>query len=916
MKKIPIVMIALFVLIWGALPPASAVTIYTEDWGNANTTVRANGTLNLVGWTGVADSQTAQPYLGIYNGSGANDPFLGLGLPPNTVYFTGLSLPTGVNNFGQTNGAGMFYTTAGAGAGSAGDSAFTSIDPTAYPNLTFNVEVRNAGGNLTNYFAVQVGGQWYVATSNPLPLYNGTYPTFTNWTMVYSPLASVWNNLTINSTYVTIGFQTGANLSGSITGIGIVELNDTNFAANNNGFNYNNIVINQGLSDFPQTPPTLTAAATTPQYVYVGGGATFAPSFAGAPTLKYFWKTNGITVSGARYVGAQTSTLTITNVNLNDANPTYSVVVTNFFNKATNDDLNLIVSPVPDGLLYAETFPYVGPNGNLPITGVGWASAAPGGAFGIYSAAGTGGMGDVFSYSATATTNGYFTTVTNDTGLSGLPFVAINPANYPAITFECNFTPGNPQGTVLGAVTVYWAVQMNGIWYSSTQPIGISIAAQNNYLTSQLAFNPAATNWNNLTIDTINNLTIIGGQASTPLAGNITGAGLVFVHDASGGDINFQNFAIITNAVTLLPPYIGTTGPLEQTVASGGGASFGVAATGSQPFTYGWQVDGSFVSDGGRISGSSTPTLTIANLTSADQGKSVVAFVTNSVDFDESDSIFNPISLMVTNPAVGLIYSETFPFVGPLVITYPVSSAGWMEAAVSSAPNALYQTSGSDGAVSAFFANPATTVYYATTTSDTNQAGLPFPNINLASYGNPSSLNFSVDIAPDSATPDNVTAYLAVQINGANWYVAATALPVPAVSNATFTTYSLPFNPAAANWKNLTISTSGGIIGSPAAGDLKGVMTGAGLVFVYVGAGGNFNFDNFIITGSGVGGINVGPMSGGSMNLSWVGNPAVELQSTTSLSVPSWLDVPNSYGLYSLPVSVTDPPKFFRLKSP
>ncbi len=83
-----------------------------------------------------------------------------------------------------------------------------------------------------------------------------------------------------------------------------------------------------------------------------------------------------------------------------------------------------------------------------------------------------------------------------------------------------------------------------------------------------------------------------------------------------------------------------------------------------------------------------------------------------------------------------------------------------------------------------------------------------------------------------------------------------------------------------------------------------------------VGAGGNFNFDNFIITGSGVGGINVGPLAGGNINLSWVGNPAVKLQSTTSLSPPNWLDVPNTYGLYSLPASVTGPQKFFRLKSP
>ena len=107
------------------------------------------------------------------------------------------------------------------------------------------------------------------------------------------------------------------------------------------------------------------------------------------------------------------------------------------------------------------------------------------------------------------------------------------------------------------------------------------------------------------------------------------------------------------------------------------------------------------------------------------------------------------------------IYSESFPFVGPLAGNYPISSVGWVEA-VSGAPSALYQTSGSDGAVFAYYGTPATTVYYTTTTTDTNQAGLPFPNINLGSYGNPSSLNFSVDIAPSSSS-SNVTAYLAVQ---------------------------------------------------------------------------------------------------------------------------------------------------------
>jgi hypothetical protein len=66
-----------------------------------------------------------------------------------------------------------------------------------------------------------------------------------------------------------------------------------------------------------------------------------------------------------------------------------------------------------------------------------------------------------------------------------------------------------------------------------------------------------------------------------------------------------------------------------------------------------------------------------------------------------------------------------------------------------------------------------------------------------------------------------------------------------------------------------------------------------------------------------LGGINTGPLSDGNLNLSWVGNPAVKLQSSTNLDTNSgWQDVPGSYGLYSLPVPTTGPQKFFRLSSP
>src|SRR5208282_4326871 len=131
MKKIFSLIAILFGLLFGALPLATAgsMNIYVQDWGTTNggSSVTGNGTLNTVGWTGVAVSQTAGPYLGIYQATGASDPASGAILPVNTVFFTVL-LPN------QT-APGMFYTVNGAGAGSGGDSAFTSINPTLYTNL-------------------------------------------------------------------------------------------------------------------------------------------------------------------------------------------------------------------------------------------------------------------------------------------------------------------------------------------------------------------------------------------------------------------------------------------------------------------------------------------------------------------------------------------------------------------------------------------------------------------------------------------------------------------------------------------------------------------------------------------------------------------------------------------------------------
>lgn len=909
MKKI-----LLAALFFGTLFSATAGTkyLYIEDWGSTNAPggLNGNGNLNLVGWTDVAASQPAgPPYMGIYTAATATDPSSGAVLPTNTVFFTG---------FPNSSLPGMFYTTDTSGPGTKGDSSFTDINPTLCTNLTFSVEVYDQHTGDTNYFAVLVGGQWYVATSFQMP--NNTslgYPNFTNVSLVYTNSANAWQSLTINSTSVTIGGAASPNLTSPITGVGIVQL------PTGNGFNYNRLTITAFTPNaVPPTPASIAATAPTPQYSYVGGDASFIIHAAGTPPLTYIWETNNVAIGNdPRFIGANSNILTLTSLLAGDSSPavTYSVIVSNAGGYATNGSLNLIVSNVPPSLLYSELFPYVGPtgSGNLPVTSAGWVvSASANSSYGIFEDTGAGGIGDVFDYCPTAQTNIYYTTDTNNTGSSGLQFTDINPASYPAITLQANFVPGNTLGQASGAISVYWAVAMNGNWYCSAQPQSISPSTLGIFQNYQYGFNPAATNWDNLTITGTG--AAIGSQAAGALSGNITGAGIIIAHNTgTGSDMNFQNFEIITNLLTGLPPMIGTNVPLSVTVASGGGASFGVATVqGTAPFTYGWTINGVPVYNGNGVSGATTATLTLANVNSSEDGSLIIAYVTNSAGSDNSESTLSYETILnVTNPAIGVIYDEAFPFVGPVAGNYPLSGVGWAEA-VSGAPYTLYEVTQftTQGAAFAYLGSLGTTVYYTTTATDTNQSGLPFPNINLAGYQN---MNISVDIAPVSSS-SNVTAYLAVQLNGANWYVAANALPVPtSVDSATFATYSIVFNPAAANWKNLAVTSTGGTIGSTVTGKLSGVMTGAGLVFVTVGTGGTFDFANFVITGTGLGGLNAGPASAGLMNVSWVGNPAVKLQSNTNLlNSQSWHDVPNTYGLYSLPVSTTGPNKFYRLTSP
>lgn len=203
--------------------------------------------------------------------------------------------------------------------------------------------------------------------------------------------------------------------------------------------------------------------------------------------------------------------------------------------------------------IYTETFgPIPGP-GNAAISTVGWANdilAQPTRIF-------VENDGVVYAFSATATTEAFYTSTALDTGATGQAFPSINPEAYPfGVSFFVNIRNGySPE-----EVRSRFAVQMNGTtWYSSKTILNVPTTAFGGFANYELHFERTASLWDNLTVTGTGSDTtaaVIGETAASNLVGNITGAGLVVTYGppygpplaGGGGTHDFDDFQIIPSA--------------------------------------------------------------------------------------------------------------------------------------------------------------------------------------------------------------------------------------------------------------------------------------------------------------------------------------------------------------------------------
>ncbi|MGD1089382.1 MAG: hypothetical protein ABR955_11750, partial [Verrucomicrobiota bacterium] len=186
----------------------SAQTLYEETFGGAS----SPGTLSQVGWSNAVGSFSG--YDGIYAQSGAVDYNTGQTLPENTVYLGG-----------EAAASSAIFATDSSGEGTLGTASFSDINPSLYPSLVFSVESQQSyqATNANNYFAIQVEGSWYASTTAMTLPGTGVGSNFVLQTLTYNPTASNWNTFAISGTSVTLGGLADANVSGNITGVGILQ---------------------------------------------------------------------------------------------------------------------------------------------------------------------------------------------------------------------------------------------------------------------------------------------------------------------------------------------------------------------------------------------------------------------------------------------------------------------------------------------------------------------------------------------------------------------------------------------------------------------------------------------------------------------------------------------------------------------
>lgn len=411
-----------------------------------------------------------------------------------------------------------------------------------------------------------------------------------------------------------------------------------------NAGNYDVIVANNAgtVTSTAAALTVMTPATITLQPVAVtvaqGAAVTFRVTAAGDPTLRYQWFHDGTNV----LLGATLATLTLPNVLTNDAG-SYSVLVVNDFSSVRSAGAVLTVTNVAPAIVTPPQSVFALPGDRVSFTVV-VSGSLPLRYHWYFNETNLLGPFLNFSNVSTITSSNvlvtdygsYFVVVTNIAGsVTSAPVLLVNSAVAPMIT-----VPPTNLTVDAGAIATF-SVTATGIptptyfWFFND--------------TNLLASGPSP-------VLSINN-------AQSVNEGEIS----VVVSNAAGTVRSDP----VTLTVRLIPPVI-TQQPTNVIVFESTNVTFTVVATGSEPLSYQWFIDGF------ELDGATSSVLTLTNVTEEDAGAYHVE-VANAAGTDislEATLTFSDSSpIILTNPAsAAVVRGSTATFtvsvLGPPPIAY------------------------------------------------------------------------------------------------------------------------------------------------------------------------------------------------------------------------------------------------------
>jgi predicted extracellular nuclease len=404
---------------------------------------------------------------------------LGAGLPPGWSVYTGATA-TGLGNVATPNLAVTSWgSSTGQWANFAAANGFTGTEAVATQSAATHraLGIRQTGtfgdpGASANFYFSTLGQQVTSISFSAEMLSVQTRSTA--WSLQYGIGAtpSTWTTIAtysdpgvFGSTTVTAGGFGSALDNQSNVWLRIVALAASTGSGSRDTFGINDFTIVAAATG--DVPPNITSQPS-PQSVPIGGTATFTVAASGTAPLTYQWKKGGTTLSdGGNISGAQTATLTITNVSATDVDA-YSVVVNNATNSpATSNAVSLTIGSAvtPTGQLsytggsYIQNFDTLpasgtftlGSNGPLNFTDApisasglgGWSLANYGGTgtvalFRVDAGAGT--SGSVYSYGTGTATERALGSLSSGSTISRFGTSFVNNTGLPITQITLSYT--------------------------------------------------------------------------------------------------------------------------------------------------------------------------------------------------------------------------------------------------------------------------------------------------------------------------------------------------------------------------------------------------------------------------------------------------------------------------------------------